>query len=93
MGDNCIRFCDLKEKEVINICDCKKLGYVADLHLDICNGCIIDIIVPGPGRLCGIFGRDTEYIIPWRKIKQIGEDIILVEINPEDALVKFPSGC
>lgn len=91
MGECGIRFCDLKEKEVINICDCKKIGYVADFHLDPCSGCIIDIIVPGAGKFCGIFGIDTEYIIPWRDIKQIGEDIILVEIDSEKALVKYNS--
>ena len=29
-----MRFCDLTEKEVINVCDCKCLGNVHDLDID-----------------------------------------------------------
>lgn len=83
-----MRVCDLKQKEVINVCDCKRLGCVSDLIFDECTGCIEAIIVPGIGKICGIFGRDTEYIIPWRQIKQIGPDIILVEIDEEKVLKK-----
>lgn len=70
-----------KKKEVINICDCKRLGYVGDVEFDICTGCITHLIVPGPGCLCGIFGREKEYVIPFCDVKQIGDDIILVEIR------------
>lgn len=83
-----MRFWDLKQKEVINMCDCKKLGCVADLELDVCKGTICALIVPGPGRICGILGRETEFIIPWHDVKQIGEDIILVDVDTEKALNK-----
>lgn len=75
-----MRLCELREKEVINTCDCKRLGCVVDVVIDICNGCIEAIIIPGPGRICGFLGSDSEYIIPFECIKKIGEDIILVEI-------------
>lgn len=83
---NMTRFCDLKEKDVINRCDCRRLGRVCDLIFDEEKGCICSIIVPGPFRLFSIFGADQEYVIPWNRICQIGPDIILVEINPEEAL-------
>ncbi len=51
-----------------------------------CNGCIEAIIIPGPGRICGFLGSDSEYIIPFECIKKIGEDIILVEICEEKCL-------
>ena len=35
-----IRLCELSKKEVINCCDCKKLGYIDDLIIDDCKGCI-----------------------------------------------------
>ena len=44
-----MRFCDLTEKEVINVCDCKCLGNVHDLDIDECDGRIRALIVPGPG--------------------------------------------
>lgn len=84
-----MRFSELKQKEVINICDCKILGCVSDINIDVCTGCVLDLIVPGPGKLCGIFGREIEYIIPWKRVKQIGEDIILVEVITEEIIGKF----
>ena len=86
MKEERIRFCGLKEREVINICDCKRLGFVADLQINICSGCVEALIVPGPGRICGILGYDAEYIIPFECIRSIGEDIILVEIKEDKCL-------
>ena len=33
-----MRICELKQKEVINCCDCKMIGSVEDLEFDICTG-------------------------------------------------------
>lgn len=83
-----MRFCELRDKEVINCRDCLRLGYVCDVEFDSCTGCITSIIVPGPCKIWGILGRDHEYIISWCHIRQIGIDIILVDIDPEKCLVK-----
>ena len=53
-----------------------------------CTGCIEAIVVPGPGKICGVFGRDTEYIIPFKCICQIGDDIVLVNVCVEEVLKK-----
>ena len=37
---------DFRHKEVINIRDGKRLGYVQDVCADLQNGCITSIIVP-----------------------------------------------
>ena len=84
-----MRLRDLREKEVINLCDCKRLGYVNDLVFDECTGCIKAIVVPPSGRFCCIFGHDSEVIIPYECIKKIGPDIIMVEICEE----KFLKSC
>ena len=60
-----MRFCELKEKDVINRCDCKKLGQICDLVIDECSGQICSIIVPGPPRLCGLLCPDQEYIMQY----------------------------
>lgn len=86
--EHTLRVWDLKHKEVINICNCRKLGCVCDIVFDECNGYIIAIIVPGPGKLFGFLGREMEYVIPWCDIKQIGPDIILVEVDEEVVFVK-----
>lgn len=84
-----MRVCELRLKEVVNIEDCKCLGCVADILFDPCSGCITDLVVPGPGKICGLFGRDTEYIIPWKQIIKIGPEIILVKICED----KFKKPC
>lgn len=81
-----MRLCDLREKEVINLCDCKRLGCVVDLIVDMCSGCVEAIVVPGPCKICGLFGYDSEYIIPFACIKCVGPDIIMVEIQEERCL-------
>lgn len=75
------RTADLKQKEVINIADGRRLGFVCDVEIDLENGRIDAIVIPGGGRLFGIIGKDSEFIIPWERIKKIGEDIILVDMD------------
>lgn len=83
-----MRIYDLRQKEVINECDCKRLGYVVDVEFDLHTCCIQALIIPGEAKLCGLFGRDSEYVIPCRCIKQIGEDLIMVSVREEDIRVK-----
>lgn len=83
-----MRLCDLREKEVINQCDCKRLGCVSDVEINIETGCIVAIIVPGIPKFCGVFGRDTEYVIPFKCVRQVGEEIILVQVKVEDVIKK-----
>ena len=47
-----MRICDLKCREVINIKDCRRLGFVGDIDFDLESGCILAIIVPGPPTIC-----------------------------------------
>jgi YlmC/YmxH family sporulation protein len=72
---------DLKQKEVINVADGRRLGFVYDVEIDLENGRIDAIVIPGGGRLFGIIGKDSEVIIPWDRIRKIGEDIILVDMD------------
>lgn len=75
-----MRSSELRARDVISILDGKRLGLVADLELDLEQGRILSIIVPGPGRFFGLLGREKDYVIPWEKIAKIGVDVILVEI-------------
>ncbi|HCD45907.1 MAG TPA: YlmC/YmxH family sporulation protein [Lachnoclostridium sp.] len=80
-----MRICELKQKEVINICDCRRLGFVGDVDFDMETGCLLAIIVPGPGCFCGFLVREREYVIPFCDIRQVGPDIILVNVDLEKA--------
>lgn len=70
---------DFKHKEVINIKDGRRLGYVQDVTADFKTGNIKEIIVPGNNNFFNIFSAGSELTIPWNSIKVIGEDIILVD--------------
>ena len=84
------RFSTLKCKEVVNVCDGCRLGFVCDVEVDCCNGQICSIIVPGHTKAFGLLGRQEEYVIPWKCIRQIGDDIILVEGNLDN--FRLPCG-
>lgn len=72
---------DLRNKEVINIYDGKSLGYVYDIEINLEKGIIEGIIVPAQKSFFNFFGRgDNDYIIKWRDIKRIGDDVILVDV-------------
>ena len=73
------RMQNLRRKEVINICDGCRLGCVADVEIQIPEGKVTAIVVYGPCRFFGLFGRGEEYYIPWECIQRIGDDIILID--------------
>ena len=79
MGDKGL---DFKHKEVINICDGKRLGFVQDVCADLETGRITSIIVPGgTNKLMSLFSSNNDIVSPWNKIKCIGDDLILVELD------------
>lgn len=51
-----------------------------DVTADLKTGVITSIIVPGNNKVFNLFAGKDEIVIPWEKIKCIGEEIILVEI-------------
>ena len=70
------RIRELRCKEVINICDGCRIGYVEDVDIRIPEGQVAAVVVYGP---CRFFGRGEEYYIPWECIQRIGDDIILID--------------
>lgn len=74
---------DLRYKEVVNICDGLRMGFVCDVILNAATGQILALVVPGPCRFLGIFMREDDYVIPWECIRKLGDDMILVEIPGE----------
>ncbi len=76
-----VRFSELKCREVINICDGCRIGFVSDVELDCTGGNIIALVIPGRWKCFGLFGREDDYVLPWGCIRRIGSDIILVEVE------------
>ena len=73
------RIRDLRRKEVINVCDGCRLGFVDDVDVKLPEGQVVAIVVYGPRRFFGLFGRGEEFYIPWECIQRVGDDIILVD--------------
>lgn len=71
-------------KEVICVADGRRLGFVCDMEVEVPDGQVLAIIVPGPCRFLGLFGRKDDFVIPWKCIKRIGPDIILVDVKPDE---------
>jgi len=72
---------NIKNKEVINICDGKSMGFVCDIEINLREGRIEGIVLPGSRGLLSMFGRETEdFIIKWKDVRTVGEDVILVEV-------------
>ena len=78
---------ELREMEIINLCDGSRLGCACDFEFDKCDGKISALIISGQN---GIFtGNKTEDIrIPWCKIECFGEDTILVKVDPEECFCR-----
>ena len=69
---------DLRNKEVINIKNGAKLGYVDDVEINMTDASVIALIVYGRPRFFGLFGREEDLVIKCDEIELIGEDTILV---------------
>lgn len=69
---------ELRDKEVINIKNGFRMGYVNDIEFDTVTGNIVSLVVYGKSKLMGILGREEDMIIRWEDIDVIGDDTILV---------------
>lgn len=74
-----IKISDLRARDVINILDGKKLGNIIDIDLDLDNGKVLGLVLPGRAKGF-IFSKREELTVPWNKIIRIGRDVILVEV-------------
>lgn len=74
---------DLRQLEIINLCDGTRLGYATDFEFDKECEKILALVIRGR---CGFFGigRSDDLIIPWSMIECIGEDTILVRLTQND---------
>lgn len=84
-----IKTSELRSKDVINLVDGRRLGFVGDLDLDVEGGQIRAFVIQGTNRLLGFLGKDRDTVVPWSQVEKIGEDVILVRIdNYSEATVR-----
>ena len=74
-------FSELRQKDVINVCDERRLGRPIDLILNE-RACVEAIVVPDNCGFWAFIRPDREgLVIPWSRIRRIGDDVILVEMD------------
>ena len=78
-----IRIADFRYKEVINIADGFRMGFVSDVLFSTQTGQICAVVIPGPYKLFGLLGREEDYIVPWEAIRKIGDDLVIVDVQGE----------
>ncbi len=71
----------LRQKEVIDITGAKRLGVVHDVEFSLETGVIEAIVVPKPPRFLHTLFPGREYVIPWRDIVCVGNDLVLVRYD------------
>ena len=76
----------LLDKEVINVRDGERLGYVCDVSVDVACGTIGEIIVPCCTTFVKFFKPKRRYYIRWCNVVRVGNDIILVDVCASDII-------
>ena len=73
-------FSELKQKEVVNVVDGRRLGRTCDIVFTYPEGRVCGIVVPGSkGRH---WVRSSELFIDLKSLTKIGEDVVLVNLRP-----------
>ena len=84
-----IRISDIMEKEIINVKNGKRMGFITDIDMDINEGKIVSFNIIGDGSM-NFFSRGYEgKVIFWNDILKIGCDTIIVNIGSELNLDEF----
>lgn len=70
-----------RNNEVVNLSDGRRLGFVSDADVNFDTGRLEAIVVAGTAKLFGCTSKDAELVIPFEKIRKIGDDVIIVDIE------------
>lgn len=72
---------ELRNKEIINIKNGARMGYVDDVEFDTDDSMIKSFIVYGRSRFFGLFGREDDIILTCDDIEIIGVDTVLISAD------------
>ena len=75
-----LRISELRNKDVVDLQEGKRIGYIDDIDLDLEHGKIESLVIPtSTSRMFNLFGRGEDIVIHWYQIKKIGVDGILID--------------
>lgn len=72
---------EMRNKEIINIKNGARLGYVDDIEFETETASVKSFIVYGRTRFFGFLGREDDLIITCDEIEVVGVDTILISVN------------
>lgn len=78
-----LKVSDLRDKEVINLYNGQRMGYISDFEVDLENGTLTGIVLAGENKVMSFFSKASDTFIQWNKIVKIGNDTILVNLKDE----------
>lgn len=78
-----MRMGELAGKEIVNIYDGARLGVVgeSDITIDTESGYVDSIILPLKSNIITFWVDRQNLIIPWKAVKKIGAEVIIVELD------------
>ena len=81
-------FTELKQKDVVNVRDGRRLGKPIDLVIN--EMAIVEaLVVPVSGGFLNLLKQEKEgCLVPWAQIMRIGDDVILIDLCQSD----YPDG-
>ena len=79
-----VTFTELRQKDVVNIRDGRRLGRPIDLVLN--EMAVVEaLVVPVNGGFLNLLKQEKEgCLVPWSKIIRIGDDVILIDLCESD---------
>lgn len=72
---------ELRNKEIINIRNGARMGYVDDIEFDTDDSMIKSFIIYGRTRFFGLLGRDDDIILTCDDIEIVGVDTVLISAD------------
>lgn len=79
-----VTFTELKQKDVVNVRDGRRLGKPIDLVLSE-MALVEALVVPVNSGFLNLLKQEKEgCLVPWNQIIRIGDDVILVDLNVSD---------
>jgi len=75
------RISELGLRDMVNLIDGAKLGSIKDVHINTETGQVEALVLSSGKRLLGLFRAGKDVVIPWEKVRKIGIDTVLVEVE------------
>lgn len=76
----------LRKKEVINLEDGRRIGYIHDADVDLQDGSIKALIVRVRASYMMGEGKNRELIIPFNRVVHSGGDVVIVRAEVQNIL-------